>query len=97
MVRSYLDLAIKFHDYSSFFTAFDVAKVLILTTWNFNEGKISRFCSEDSFQMRKSFVDSCVNGNIRLTTISCQLPRDGNFAFIVTENVQCYSEVYVIG
>ena len=27
MVRSYLDLTIKFHDYSSFFTAFDVATV----------------------------------------------------------------------
>ena len=25
MERSYLDLTIKFHDYSSFFTAFDVA------------------------------------------------------------------------
>ena len=25
MVRSYLDLTIKYHDYSSFFTAFDVA------------------------------------------------------------------------
>ena len=25
MVRSYLDLTIKFHDYSSFFAAFDVA------------------------------------------------------------------------
>ena len=25
MVKSYLDLTIKFHDYSSFFTAFDVA------------------------------------------------------------------------
>ena len=25
MARSYLDLTIKFHDYSSFFTAFDVA------------------------------------------------------------------------
>ena len=27
MVRSYLDLTIKFHDYSSFFTAFDVANI----------------------------------------------------------------------
>ena len=25
MVKSYLELTIKFHDYSSFFTAFDVA------------------------------------------------------------------------
>ena len=27
MVRSYLDITIKFHDYSSFFTAFDVATI----------------------------------------------------------------------
>ena len=31
MVRSYLDLTIKFHDYSSFFTAFDVANDSIIT------------------------------------------------------------------
>ena len=28
MVRSYHDLTIKFHDYSSFFTAFDVANLI---------------------------------------------------------------------
>ena len=28
MVRSYLDLTIKFHDYSSFFTTFDVATLI---------------------------------------------------------------------
>ena len=27
-VRNYLDLTIKFHDYSSFFTAFDVANIM---------------------------------------------------------------------
>ena len=28
-VRSYINLTIKFHDYSSFFTAFDVATITI--------------------------------------------------------------------
>ena len=32
MVKSYLDLTIKFHDYSSFFTAFDVATMIILSS-----------------------------------------------------------------
>ena len=31
MVRSYPDLTIKFHNYSSFFTAFDVASNITLT------------------------------------------------------------------
>ena len=29
-VGNYLDLTIKFHDYSSFFTAFDVASIIML-------------------------------------------------------------------
>ena len=46
MVRSYLDLTIKFHDYSSFFTAFDVASYTYLTkSWHkvINKTRIDNF------------------------------------------------------